>query len=251
LSKDYIIESLRKEFKNRETFSRKELFAFYSQFEPNLKETTFRWRIYDLKEKKIITPYTKRLFSLEYKANFAPDIENKEIDIYDNVAKQFPNLKQCIWSTKIINEFMLHIPNKFITVLEVEPDALDPVFHFLKDLNLPDVYFQPDEKEMKRYINEAESPIILKSLVSQAPLQKVNKLLTATIEKIIVDLYCEENIFIAYQGNELSHIVNSAFRRYAIDFTKLFSYSKRRRKENDIQKFLLNKTDIPQSIIND
>jgi hypothetical protein len=49
----------------------------------------------------------------------------------------------------------------------------------------------------------------------------------------------------------LSHIVNSAFRRYAIDFTKLFSYSKRRRKENDIQKFLLNKTDIPQSIIND
>jgi uncharacterized protein DUF6577 len=251
LAKDIIIESFRKEFQNRKILSREELFAFYSQFEPDLKETTFRWRIHYLKSNKIITPYTKGLFSLAYKPNFKPEIEDKEKKIYAKVAKQFPDLKQCIWSTKSINEFMLHIPNKFITVLEVEQNALDPVFHFFKDIHLRDVYLQPDEKEMQRYISDAESPVILRSLVSQAPLQKINNAPTITIEKMIVDLYCEKNIFSAYQGNELVHIVNNAYSRYAIDFTKLFNYSKRRRKEKDIKEFFLDKTDISQNILND
>ena len=50
-----IIENrLIEEFKDRDTFSREELFDFFRYFEPNLKEGTFGWRIYDLKNKNII-----------------------------------------------------------------------------------------------------------------------------------------------------------------------------------------------------
>jgi hypothetical protein len=52
VAKDFIIERLTKEFKGRESFSRVELFDFYRQFEPDVKEATFRWRIYHLKDKK-------------------------------------------------------------------------------------------------------------------------------------------------------------------------------------------------------
>lgn len=37
-------------FKERSSFDRNELYDFYLDFEPNLKESTFSWRIYDLKK---------------------------------------------------------------------------------------------------------------------------------------------------------------------------------------------------------
>jgi len=251
MATEFIIEQLKKKFKNRESFSRSELFAFYQKFEPDLKETTFRWRIYDLKQKKIISSLAVGVFSLKYKPNFKPQAEDTATKIFNKLQKQFPDLKYCIWSTKIINEFMLHIPGTFTTIIEVENDALEPAFDFLKESNFKNLYFEPQAKEMERYLSTTENGIILQSLVSKAPLQKVNKVATITIEKLIVDLYCDKTVLNTYQGTELIHIINNAYNRYAIDFTKLFSYAKRRGKEQDIKEFFSKKTNISKTLIND
>lgn len=251
LAKDFITERLKKEFKGRESFSRKELFDFYRRFEPELKETTFRWRIYNLKNKQLITTISRGLFTLSYKPVFKPDVEDDERKLFSKLEKHFPSLKRCIWSTKIINEFMLHIPGKFITIIEVEKEALEPVFRFLKDQNFQDVFIEPKEKEIERYIYEAETAIVLLPIVSKAPTQKVKKLATTTLEKLIVDLYCDKKLFAAFQGSELIHLINNAYKRYSIDFTKLFHYAKRRGKETELVAFFSDKTDIPTSILND
>ena len=132
MAKDFIIERLKKEFKGRESFSRDELFDFYRHLEPDLKETTFRWRIYYLKNKQVITTISRRLFTLSYKPVFKPDIDEAERKIFTKIEKQFPSLKLCIWSTKIAHEFMLHIPGKFITILQVEKEAIEPVYSFCR-----------------------------------------------------------------------------------------------------------------------
>ncbi|MEY2829924.1 MAG: hypothetical protein RIQ33_1782, partial [Bacteroidota bacterium] len=132
MAKDFKIEQLKKEFKKRQSFSREELFDFYKKFDPELKETTFRWRIYDLKNKQAITTISRGLFSLAFKPTFKPEITKKERSIYFKIVKQFPSLKSCIWSTQIVNEFMLHLPSKFITILQVEKEAIEPVYSFLK-----------------------------------------------------------------------------------------------------------------------
>jgi len=251
LTKDFAIEQLRKEFWERESFSREELFDFFRRSKPGLKETTFRWRIYHLKSKQQIAPISRGLFTLSFKPAFEPAIGEVERKIYTKIEKQFPDLKQCIWSTKIVNDFMLHIPGKFITILQVEKDALEPIFEYLKEQNFRNVYIQPEEKEIERYIYETESAIILQTLVSKAPTQKIEKITTTTIEKMLVDLYCEKKLFRAFQGSEMIHIINNSYNRYSIDFTKLFGYAKRRRKEIDIMEFLSDKTDIPKSILND
>ena len=54
-------------FKNRENFSRTELYDFYMQFDNELKETTFRWRIYNLKQKKVINTVAKSIYTLSNK----------------------------------------------------------------------------------------------------------------------------------------------------------------------------------------
>jgi len=146
---------------------------------------------------------------------------------------------------------MLHIPNRYITILQVEKDALEPIYEFLKEQNFRNVYIQPEEKEIERYIYETESSIVLQSLISKSPTQKVLKVSTVTVEKMIVDLYCDTKLLGAYQGSELVHIIENAYNYYSIDFTKLLSYAKRRRREYDLMEFLSNKTMIPKSILND
>lgn len=251
VAKDFIIEKLKKEFKGRESFSREELFDFYRQFEPDLKETTFRWRIYHLKVNKIITAIKRGLFTFSFKPIFKPEIGEVEKKISGKIEKQFDQLKYCIWSTKIAHEFMLHIPGKDITILQVEKDALEPVYSFLKEENIRNIFIEPRDKEIERYIYGAENAIILQSLVSKSPIQKLKKVSTTTLEKLIVDLYCDKKLFAAFQGSELVHILNNAYNRYSIDFTKLFNYSKRRRKETEMMEFFSDKTDIPNTILND
>lgn len=249
MAKDFIIERLKEHFRERQSFSREELYSFYRQIEPDLKETTFRWRIHDLRSRQVITPISRGLFTLAYKPVFKPDIDNMERKICQSVEKHFPTLKLCIWSTRIISEFMLHFPAKSITILQVEKQAIEPVYDFLKEQKFGDIFIRPNEKEIERYIYESGNAIILQSLVSKSPIQKVTKVATTTLEKLIVDLFSDKKLFAAFQGNELAHIFNTAYSRYVIDFTTLFYYAQRRRKKTKLAEFLSNKTDIPNNIL--
>lgn len=249
--RDFITGKLKQTFKGRETLSRQELFDFFLQFEPDLKETTFRWRIYNLKDKNIISPISRQQFTLAHKPVFEPLLGEHERKISTLIKKRFKELKFAVWSTRIINEFMLHQPARFITIVEVEKDAVEPVFYFLKDSSIKDVFLDPEEKEIDRYISGLENAVVVLPLVSKAPIQGIKNTATITIEKLLVDLFSDKQLFNAYQGRELAHIYNNAYNRYTIDFTKLFSYATRRRKAEDLKNFLLQKTDIPQTIFND
>jgi hypothetical protein len=244
---DIIIEQLKKEFVEELPFSRNELYVFLQQFDSNLKAATFRWKIHDLRNKQIIAPISKGLFTLSYKPIFRPNSSEAEHKTFSKIQKQFPTLKLCIWSTQIANEFMLHIPAQFITVLQVEKEAIEPVYDFLKAQNFKHIFIQPGEKEIDRYIYESNSSIVLQALITRSPVQKVNKVATVTLEKLIVDLCSDRKLFAVFQGSELVHIVNNAYNRYSIDFTKLFHYAKRRGREAEIVR-LLGKTDIPKNL---
>jgi hypothetical protein len=251
LTKNFILEQLIVKFKEEKFFKRESLLAFYRQFDPDLKESTFRWRLHQLKARKIITPVTKDLLTLNSKPGFRPVSGELESKVSNLIERQFPGLKYCIWSTKSVNEFMRHLPGTFISILQVEKDALEPVYEYLKSQHKGAVYLQPDEKVINRYIFEAELPIILQSLISKAPTQKVGTIASITIEKMIVDLFCEKSLFVAYQGSELVHIINNVYQRYAVNFTKLLHYARRRGRELDLKHFLKEKTDIPKVIFND
>jgi hypothetical protein len=247
MENEIVIEQLKKEFLKKLSFPRDELYGFFQQFDPDLKAATFRWKIHDLKNKQIITPVSRDFFTLSYKPMFKPNSSERENEIFSKIQKHFPTLKFCIWSTQIVSEFMLHIPAQFITVLQVEKEAIEPVYDFLKVQNFKYLFIQPGEKEIDRYVYESDLSIVLQSLVSKSPIQKVNKLITVTLEKLIVDLYSDKKLFAVFQGNEWIHIVNNAYNRYSIDFTKLFHYAKRRGKEAELTQ-VLNKTDIPKQL---
>jgi hypothetical protein len=246
MEKVLIEKQLKNTFQGISYFSRQELFDFFRKFDINLKDATFRWKIHNLKKKHIISSVSRDFFTLQYKPVFVPNISERDYKTFSKIQKQFPILKCCIWSTQIINEFMLHIPVQHVTILQVEKEAIEPVYDFLKEQK-QNVFIQPEEKEIERYVFQSESAIVLEPLVTKSPVQQANKVTTITLEKLIIDLLSNQKLFAPFQGNEMIHILNTAYNRYSLHFTTLFHYAKRRRKEFELTE-LLHKTDIPNTI---
>ena len=74
----------------------------------------------------------------------------------------------------------------------------------------------------------------------------------AALKKKMVDLFADENLYHFFQGSELINIYEKILERYSINFTKLFSYAKRRKKEQEIKQFMNNHIpNILEDIIND
>ena len=238
-----IIENiLIEEFKDKEFFSRNELFDFFLYFEPSLKEGTFGWRIYDLKNKNIIKSVGRGQYTISYKPKYKPVLSPELIKLNKKIVEKYQDLKYCIWETDWINEFSQHQSSSRILIIEIEKEFVESLYYHLKDNFRHDIYLNPDEREIDFYISESNHPIIVKKLITRSPIAKRTenkvKLSTPLLEKILVDLFAEEKLFYFYRGSELRHIYENAIKSYTINFTKLFSYAKRREREQEIKSFI-------------
>jgi hypothetical protein len=232
------------EFKDREYFTRQDLFEFYRYFEPDLKEGTFGWRIYDLKAKKIIRPLKRGLYVISYKPSYKPEISPELIRLAKRITDKFEDSKYCIWETEWLNEFSQHQASKRIILIEIEKDFMESLYYELKDSSRNELYLNPDDKAIDFYIAESNYPVVIKKLITRSPIAKKTekkvKFHTPLLEKILVDLFAEERLFYYLQGSELMRIYENAISNYAINFTKLFSYAKRREREQEIKQFMTN-----------
>lgn len=240
-----IIENrLIEEFKDREFFSRNELFDFFRYFEPDLKEGTLGWRIYDLKNKNIIKPVRRGFYTISYKPKYNPGLSGELIKIGKLLSGRFKDVKHCIWETDSLNEFSQHQASKRMILIEIEKDFVESVYYELKDKFRFEIFLNPGEKAIEFYIAESNKPVILKNLITRSPVtrrtSKRTNIYTPLLEKILVDLFAEEKLFYFFQGRELTHIYENALQQYTVDFTKLFSYAKRRGKAQEIEQFMTN-----------
>lgn len=176
-------------------------------------------------------------------ATYVPNIPPKLKNLNNKLKKQFPFLDTCLWTTAVFNEFMLHQPGKFFLMVEVDKDAVESVFFLLKDLKYP-VFLDPTKEILNTYMPAGKETWIVKSLVTEAPIQKISDLYTTTIEKMLVDLFCDTVILDAQQGSEKDRIFKGAIEKYIINENKMLRYADRRGKKeqviqylNDISKF--------------
>ncbi|SDS00311.1 hypothetical protein SAMN04487764_1217 [Gillisia sp. Hel1_33_143] len=243
-------------FKERSSFDRNELFQFYLDFEPDLKESTFSWRIYDLKKKDIIKTIGRGLYVISYKPKFKPVLSDNVLKIATKTNERFEKIQYAIWENQWLNEFTQHQVSNQMIVVEVEKGFTESLYYYLNDSLKMDFFLNPDDKEIEFYISESTIPVVIKRLVTRAPISKLkvkkNAVPVATLEKIMVDLFADENLYHFYQGSELINIYEKILERYSINFTKLFSYAKRRKKEQEIKQFMNNHIpNILENIIND
>lgn len=250
-----IEKKLIEEFKGKASFNRKELFEFFKHYEPDLKEGTFGWRIYDLKNKNIIKPIKKGIYTISNKQSYNPVISEELLKLGKTITNNFEDVNYCIWDTAWINEFTRHQANKKIIFIETEKDFVESLYYYLKDNFNYDFYLNPDEKSIKYYIAESTFPVIIKKIITRSPIEKVKKNNTyiniPLIEKILVDLFAEDKLFYYYKDSELVNIYENVSNSYTINFTTLLGYAGRREKKQEIKEFLRINLKLSQQIIDD
>ena len=210
---------------------------FYRAIEPEVKKATVNWRIYNLVQEGILNRIGRGKFTLGKGDAYIPELSSKMISVYKKIKSDFPFLAICLWNTSVINEFMLHQPGKYYQLLEVDKDAMESIFYYLKDRNYS-VYMEPSEELIRRYMIDEKEPWIVKSLVSEAPIQQVNAIPTVTIEKLLVDIFCDPVIFNAQQGSEMNQIFHEVFEKYTVSESKMLRYASRRRKKKELDNYL-------------
>lgn len=231
------IDNLRKHFRNQPTISTSELTGFYRLKEPELKKTTINWRIYSLVQEGVLSRIGRGKFTIGTGRTYYPELTNQQKSIFKKLASEFPFLSICIWSTSVINEFMLHQPGRFYQLIEVEKDGMESLFYSLKDRSMS-VYMDPSPELIRRYLMDEKEPWIVKPLVSESPTQKIKGITTVTIEKMLVDIFCDPIIFSAQQGSEMDRIFKEAFQKYTINESKMLRYASRRRKKPELDDYL-------------
>lgn len=232
------------EFHNKEFFSRKDLLGFYLSWEPNLKEGTFAWRIYDLKNRNIIKVLKRGLYTISHKSDFAPELSSDTIRLARRITDRFEDVQHCIWETTWLNEFSQHQASRQMTIIEIEKGFEESLFYEMKEYVTREIYLKPDAKVIELYVTESGHPIVINNLITRSPLEtrmeKKAQVSTPLLEKILVDIFVEEKLFSYVQGAELIHIYENALSKYSLNFTKLFSYAKRRHKAQAIKEFMTN-----------
>lgn len=239
LSKRHIESLVIDHFKDVERFSSDELFSFYKQFEPDLKEGTFGWRVYELKKKHVIKNVLKGVYTIDQTQNFRPEPDNTLKQLSNILSHSLNYHFYNIWTTAWLNELIVLQATSFLYILEVDKESMPNVFYFIKEqTRFKNVFLNPDNKVIENYISEVEAAIIVKPMVTKAPVMKVKNVIMPTLEKILVDLYCDDRLYYAYQGQQLVNIYQSCINKYSINYSRLFSYARRRKREEAIKNFL-------------
>lgn len=231
------IDRLKENFRGKETFDANDIVRFYEKEEPQIKIATVNWRIYHLVQSGILNRVGRGKLALGESKKYMPEISSKLKSIHTKLKKEFPYLEICIWNTSSLNEFMIHQPGRFYILIEVEKDATQSVFFFLKEEKFP-VFVEPTEEIFEKYLSEEKENLIVKSLITEAPLQKITGLNTATIEKMLVDIFCDELVFSAQQGSEMRTIFMEAMNKYSVNENRMLRYADRRRKKDSFRNYL-------------
>ena len=150
---------------------------------------------------------------------------------------EFPYTCKCVWNPEIIVPFMQHIPNLQMLIVEVERIAMEPVFNYLQGMaGGRRVIYNPTLEDCAHYVSGFPS-IIVKPLVSQAPLIDFGGICIPAVEKVMVDII--EDVEYAFaQGAELFTIFESLKADYDINFKALYRYADRRGRRKQIESLL-------------
>lgn len=231
------IEKLREYFSDKSKIGVSDLEDFYRSKDPNVSYSAINWRIRTLVDKTVLQRIGHGQYTLGSQDIFKPTPDKFQSRLFVEIKKEFPYSELCIWNTSIFNEFMIHQPFLFYTIVETEDVSKTSIFYHIQNRG-ESVFFSDDVNMIDRYSNSKNKIVIVKALVTEAPVQQVDDIDTLTLEKALVDLICDVDLFSAYQGNERNTIFKEAFNKYTINQSKLLRYAGRRGKRLELKEYL-------------
>lgn len=216
---------------NRQSFSRKELMKNLD----NLSEKSLSQQLYRLVKNNRLERVKQGIYRLPI-LSFPVSNELKQLN--ELLKTQFPFVNFCLWNSDVLLPFMHHIPNLNFIYVDVENNVIESVFNLLNENQEKRIFLRPAIEEFNRYIAGTEA-IIIRQLVSESPLQKVENVPVPTFEKIMVDLAGDVE-FDFLQGAEITYFYRNMLEHQKINRNKLLRYASRRGRREKVEQLYNN-----------
>jgi hypothetical protein len=223
---------------NHKEFTRKELIAFLKESDRISTSNSLSEQLNRLLKSRQLIRLERGVYQLpnNAKKDFSVICSEEIKKINLQIKEQFPFINYCIWSGSSLIQYMQHVPNINLTLVDVEREVADSVFNFLNAENNKRIFLMPTLIEFERYINSNEA-IIIRPLISESPLKLTEGIKTPTIEKILVDILGDIE-FSFLQGLEISYVYKMIFERHFINRKRLIRYATRRGRIEKVNQLL-------------
>ena len=163
-----------------------------------------------------------------------PDEGTREL--FGGLKAALPFTEISIWNTDAILPLMHDIPNFSLTIVGAERLSAGSVADALE--NLTDrLVLRDAEKDILSRLAPGRSLVVVTSQVSQAPVEVEDGVTCPTLEKILVDILCD-NALHALTGSEAYAIYATALDRYAVNRKTLLRYAGRRNRTEEVKTIL-------------
>jgi hypothetical protein len=223
----------------RGTFLRKDLLADIASQQPDINKRAVDLQLSRLVASGVILRKERGIYTLA--ENVLPEYTYRPSEDEKNLFRQlkqiFPLLDFCVWSPRILASFMIFLPNINYILVDVEKVGVESVFNALQGLELGrNVLMTPSLKECNLYL-WGTNAIVVRQLIGQSPLTVVDGCVVPRIEKVLVDLVGDNELFFA-SGSEMYNIYEFARERVNVNMSKLLRYASRRNRKDKVEQII-------------
>jgi len=200
---------------------------------------TVIWNVNDLVRQGKAARFGRGVYGFMPKARFSPAIGETAERACTLLRDKFKYLNVTVTDTGVLAQFMNLQPFATVVVIETLKSAAGAVMSALRREGV-DAYAKKDFALLEAYISSSQPFVIRPELSVNPKLPQKANVRVASLEKILVDLVCDEDIYGQYQGEELQNIYSNATGAYAVNYTQMLKYATARKKKGPVLETLQN-----------
>lgn len=167
-----------------------------------------------------------RYAAWEDKNTFGVELTKSEVRMAKMLMARFPFAPVCVYNGSVFSPLQHHLSDNRMTYIETDRSAVEAFFDCIRE-KTERVWLMPDADMLHKYVDLSKGGIIVKPLVTEAPLQETDGVKTPTLEKLLVDIRKDAD-FSYLQGTEADRMWEYANTLFNINLTRLKRYAKRR-----------------------
>lgn len=194
---------------------------------------TAEWQVRKMTEDGTLERVGRGLYRLTQGSPLLIDVDDTMKSLDSEIMESLPAIRHCLWPLSVTNSLSQHLHNLHIYILDVERIALEAAYHHVRSSH-PNTILS---KDLYDDLSAFDGYVLIRPLVTDAPIQKENGVFVAAIEKILVDLAIDKE-FVSFQGNEIHHIFENAQKSHPVNLQRMLRYAGRRNHKREISELI-------------
>lgn len=207
----------------------------FIQAYPETNKNTIVWNLNEMIKRGDIVRLGrgKYFFSNEPTQEFLTPIYDDVAQVIDIISQQFKYVKIALTDSKWLSDYIVQQPFSTVVKIEVTSAAASAVASLLRKKGWK-AFFTSEIEAAEKYFCETRIFIIDKIRFNNPTKKYKDNVFIAKLEKLMVDIPCEYEVFKQYQGWELENFYANATEKCAVNFSTVIKYAASRGRKEQI-----------------